>query len=217
MKNTFIIICLLMACGAVNDIAAQTGKKGIIVYQCQSVASMNMGGQTRTQKMGLDIRLLYSEAHCKLEASLQMNVATTGNVKFNGDMFQYYDPSDKSFYQVQSLGGKNYAIKNEIHQMKNIVETGKTETILGYVCREFTCTYKNEKATGWYSEKLPSKFSPIGPQDVSGTILKFISPVYEFTAVEVSTDKDLKESDLKLPGNVQKTTREQMMRDINGK
>jgi len=92
------------------------------------------------------------------------------------------------------------------------VKTGKTQTILGYTCIEFTCIFLGEEATGWYSTGLPSVISPVGPLGLPGGLIRLESKKHKYSAIDIKMRVAIKESELQLPKDVIKTTQEEFNR-----
>lgn len=211
VNRLLIIFCFL----SVKQINAQTPLHGTIAYSSENIIKMNFGGQEQEQKMSMIVTQDFSGEYYRLAASLQSSPSGTGagiNIKGGAQMFQYYDTADKFLYQLQQLKGKNYAIRFESQKITGLVLTGKTQTILGYTCVEFTGIFFGEQATGWYSTDLPSMISPAGPLNLPGGLIKLESKKHKYFATEIKMGALVKESDLQLPKDVIKTTQEEFNR-----
>jgi GLPGLI family protein len=209
VNSLLIMLCFISA----KQIKAQAPLNGTISYSSENISKMNFGGQELEQKMNMNITEDFSGAYCRLTASLQSSSPGSGiNINGGAKMFQYYDPGDKYLYQLQHLKGKNYAIRVEAKKVTDLVKTGKTQTILGYACIEFTGIFFGEQATGWYSTDLPSMISPVGPLGLPGGLIKLESKKHTYSATEIKMGIAVKESDLQLPKDVIKTTQEEFNR-----
>jgi GLPGLI family protein len=211
VNRLLIILCFF----SVRQINAQAPLPGKISYSSEIISKMSFGGQVLEQKMNMSVTQDISGGHYRLTASLQTSPAGTGsgiNITGGAQMFQYYDPVDKLLYQLQHFKGKNYAIRVESQKITAVVTTGKTETILGYTCIEFTAVFSGEPATGWYCADLPSVISPVGSLDLPGGLIRLESKRHKYLATEIKMGVPVKESDLQLPKDVIKTTQEEFKR-----
>ncbi|MEI9810620.1 MAG: GLPGLI family protein [Bacteroidota bacterium] len=213
LTRLLIVCCIFLVTGAV----AQNPVMGTISYETSSLSKMNINGQEFEQKMNLNITLDFSGDNYKLSASMVPGGANGGTgIRISGapQMFQYYVPVEKVFYQVTAAKGKTYAIRIEPKKITDFVSTGNTETMLGYTCNEFTCTYNGETATGWYSTALSTVISPVGSLGLPGGLIKLESKNYKYTATGIKTDTPVKKADLKLPDAAIKTTRENFEKEM---
>jgi GLPGLI family protein len=212
----FLSSLLMMLCFmSVKQTIAQTLPSGTMSYSSENISKLNFGGQELEQKMNMSVTQDFSGEYYRLAASLQSSPSGTGsgiNINGGAQMFQYYDTADKFLYQLQQLKGKNYAVRVESQKITGLVKTGKTETILGYTCIEFTGIFFGETATGWYSTDLPSIVSPVGPLGLPGGLIKLESKKHKYTATKIKMGALVKESDLQLPKDVIKTTQEEFNR-----
>ena len=211
LNRLLIMLCFI----SVKQINAQAPLNGTISYSSESISKMNFGGQELEQKMNMHLTQDFSGVYYRLSASLQNAPPGTGaGIKISGgpQMFQYYDPADKFLYQLQNFNGKNYALRYESKKITGLVLTGKTQTILGYACVEFTGIYFGEQASGWYSTHLSSMVSPAGPLGLPGGLIRLESKKHKYIATEIKMGTAVKESDLQLPKDAIKTTQEEFDR-----
>ena len=213
MKRLFIMLCFF----GVQQISAQT-TTGIISYTSVSTARINMGGQEIQQKMNFALTLSFSGSLFRLAASMQSASSAAGSgIQINGSpqMFQYYDSVDNTSYQLTNINGVNYAIAVEQNKLTDMKKTGKTQTILGYACIEFTCNYNGEAATGWYTPDLPAVVSPVGLLGLPGGLIKLESGKHTYNATDIKLEAVVNRAELVLPAAVIKTTKDGFQKLIN--
>lgn len=197
MKGTIICLSLLLAAFALS---AQPPAAGMVHFESTGLATMNLAGRTASQKMSMQLRLTFSGVHYKVEAALGQE----SGFGFIGSMVKFYDPAEKALYQIVETNGERIAMLSHIPRISSFKLTGRTDTLLGYTCKEFTCLYQGDTARGWFTDALPDIISPIGPQPVPGALLKLISEKAEFTARSISIGDHIEITDLQMPKNIRR-------------
>lgn len=208
MKQLFLLAVTYCCCIIVS---AQVPQTGVLTYNTVYEYKTNIGGRPGpSQKMPMGIEITYSGDYYLVLAS--MGGQSVGNIQIAGGgmkMKRYYDPSDKSMYNVNIIGQDAYFVKKDDQPISNMKETGNTKEILGYPSHEFTCVYNGVTAKGWYSKLLPSHVSPEGNLGLPGGIVSLESEKVKIELTSAKLGTLVTEAETKIPAGSKKMTKEE--------
>lgn len=211
-------LIFLLAVFSATICLAQGQGAGTLVYQSESISTIQAGGRSFQHQMNMRVTFEFSGNHYRLGASLQGTGAGNGpGVTIGGgaQQYKYYDPADKLVYQVVPVNGIQYAFPGPADKITDLVTTGKTDTVLGYSCTQFTGNYRGEPVTGWYSTGLPAMVCPLGPLGLPGGLTRLEAKNFKYTVISIQMGTAAPEASLQLPADAVKISKEEFDKLLN--